>query len=672
MGPTRGVEDKAADILALARSLVHENDATLGRSKSTLRKTMRKTQTQRAATTSPTSKLRTTRWKSRTMQQLANGRTPELDFGPTKDELSNFDNDGQLMSIKDHCAVPPPEPRVPVIEPPTDVEALRRDYDARFSGLHAYGPTGATRLEELVEAALAASERAVAAYKAEKRAAHRSSSQIVPRATTCAALLASSGRVHVACAVRSNTDAALSVSAERAVVLRAVADGDRKFIGLVVADANSEELPVPDGAARQVLAEYGDFPVYLVNRDLRARRVTTHELFPLRVKAGHANANAPLNASLPATAGEALDDALTGHVAKAVRDTAAREVLTGKHGSPSPKRKSRRRKDSDSDSSGSPKRKSRRDSDSDSSPERSSRRRAASSDSDASREEDSGSDIEATDKPADPRAWTVDDVAAFVLETTKQPAHAATFKRAKVNGALLMRIDAQDLEETLKIDKALDRRRLCTALDKLRRHTHSTNARRHDAGLKGDKQAQKALDGYIDTLDRDRVRCVARLKVAFDAQAPQKAGQDENERALDSEQLHRAFKSLRRDLNAPHVREWFDDLKGELSFLEFTDAYVALFASEDPDLKLSHGAAKALGDRVKVLASGHVQLSKEKVQDKKPPKKTEIADAVKKTKKRSSSASSSDSDDDQKVWKPKGDAQAAARAADETLGSVRC
>ena len=99
-------------------------------------------------------------------------------------------------------------------------------------------------------------------------------------------MLASSGRVHVACAVRSNTDAALSVSAERAVVLRAVADGDRKFIGLVVADANSEELPVPDGAARQVLAEYGDFPVYLVNRDLRARRVTTHELFPFftRVK----------------------------------------------------------------------------------------------------------------------------------------------------------------------------------------------------------------------------------------------------------------------------------------------------------------------------------------------------------------------------------------------------
>ena len=181
------------------------------------------------------------------------------------------------MSIKDHCAVPPPEPRKPMIEPPTDVEALRRDYDARFSGLHAYGPTGATRLEELVEAALAASERAVAAYKAEKRAAHRSSSQIVPRATTCAALLASSGRVHVACAVRSNTDAALKCQCGKSSGATAVADGDRKFIGLVVADANSEELPVPDGAARQVLAEYGDFPVYLVNTILPATAIARRD-----------------------------------------------------------------------------------------------------------------------------------------------------------------------------------------------------------------------------------------------------------------------------------------------------------------------------------------------------------------------------------------------------------
>ena len=46
--------------------------------------------------------------------------------------------------------------------------------------------------------------------------------------------------------------------------------------------------------------------------------MTTHELFPLRVKAGHANANAPLATTLPATAGEALDDALTGHVANCV------------------------------------------------------------------------------------------------------------------------------------------------------------------------------------------------------------------------------------------------------------------------------------------------------------------------------------------------------------------
>ena len=183
-----------------------------------------------------------------------------------------------------------------------------------------------------MEAALAASERAVAAYKAEKRAAHRSKTDRAAR-DDLRRLLASSGRVHVACAVRSNTDAALSVSAERAVVPEGGRRRRPQVHWLGGCGRELEELPVPDGAARQVLAEYGDFPVYLVNRDMRARRVTTHELFPLRVKAGHANANAPLNATLPATAGEALDDALTGHVAKAVRDTAAREVLTGKHGS---------------------------------------------------------------------------------------------------------------------------------------------------------------------------------------------------------------------------------------------------------------------------------------------------------------------------------------------------
>ena len=52
------------------------------------------------------------------------------------------------------------------------------------------------------------------------------------------------------------------------------------------------------------------------------------------------------------------------------------------------------------------------------------------------------SDIEATDKPADPRAGRPTRRAARPrdYETT---AHAATFKRAKVNGALLMRIDAR-------------------------------------------------------------------------------------------------------------------------------------------------------------------------------------------------------------------------------------
>jgi len=94
---------------------------------------------------------------------------------------------------------------------------------------------------------------------------------------------------------------------------------------------------------------------------------------------------------------------------------------------------------------------------------------------------------------------------------------------------------------------------------------------------------------------------------------------------------------------------------------------VGLFASEDPDLRLSHGAAAALGDRVKILATGHVQLSKGDGSTKRTSKKG-FADAVKETTRRRMS-----SDSDSEGGKPlkTRDFAAAARAADDTLGSVR-
>jgi len=344
---------------------------------------------------------------------------------------------------------------------------------------------------------MAASDRAASALKAEKRAARRSGNPAPRRSTSAAALLAASGRTHVACGVASKTDAALSVSCERAAVLRAAADGDSKFVGLVVADAAEEALPVPDGAARQVLAEYGDFPVYLVNRDLRARRVTTHELFPLRLAAGRSEALGP-----PApTASELQDDAMHRHVAMpardslgrrlrprlarsnaplsapsggfsrpatstdcsvrtrarfpqvadAVRQTAAREVLRPADDPPLKKFKKKKRKPiaSDSDSPSPPRRRRAASSDSsDSSDSSAPRRRRAASASSSSSDEDvpkrrraSSSDSEddsdaPNDRPTTPTDWSVDHVCAWIQKISK-PEHAAVFRRAKVDGALL-------------------------------------------------------------------------------------------------------------------------------------------------------------------------------------------------------------------------------------------
>ncbi len=46
--------------------------------------------------------------------------------------------------------------------------------------------------------------------------------------------------------------------------------------------SDGEAFPVPDGLARQFLSEYGDFPLFLINRALRCKQTTTYTLYPLR------------------------------------------------------------------------------------------------------------------------------------------------------------------------------------------------------------------------------------------------------------------------------------------------------------------------------------------------------------------------------------------------------
>ncbi len=79
-----------------------------------------------------------------------------------------------------------------------------------------------------------------------------------------AALLAADGRIFTGCNVE-NLSFGLTICAERVAIGSAIAAGAREFLALaVVADTN--EPISPCGACRQVMAEFGDFPVRAANR----------------------------------------------------------------------------------------------------------------------------------------------------------------------------------------------------------------------------------------------------------------------------------------------------------------------------------------------------------------------------------------------------------------------
>ena len=70
------------------------------------------------------------------------------------------------------------------------------------------------------------------------------------------------------CNVES-TSVDLSVGAERTTVLKAVSEGETRFRSMAMASDTDLGFPSPDGPGRQFLAEFGEFPVYLVNRDMQ-------------------------------------------------------------------------------------------------------------------------------------------------------------------------------------------------------------------------------------------------------------------------------------------------------------------------------------------------------------------------------------------------------------------
>jgi len=118
-------------------------------------------------------------------------------------------------------------------------------------------------LDRLVEAASEIRERAHAPYS---------------NFTVGAAAVDAEGRIHVGCNVE-NASYGLSVCAERHAVAAVVSAGGRAIEGLaVVTDTSPPSSPC--GACRQVLIEFGDFPVILANLEGERTLTSVSELLP--------------------------------------------------------------------------------------------------------------------------------------------------------------------------------------------------------------------------------------------------------------------------------------------------------------------------------------------------------------------------------------------------------
>lgn len=118
-------------------------------------------------------------------------------------------------------------------------------------------------MEELIEAALAAREKAYAPYS---------------RYKVGAAVRGASGRIYTGCNIE-NASYGLTNCAERTAIFKAVSEGERELACLAVA-ADSPQPASPCGACRQVMAEFGVGRIIMVNLKGERLEVSLAELLP--------------------------------------------------------------------------------------------------------------------------------------------------------------------------------------------------------------------------------------------------------------------------------------------------------------------------------------------------------------------------------------------------------
>jgi cytidine deaminase len=120
----------------------------------------------------------------------------------------------------------------------------------------------------------ATADRLVEAASAVRANAHAPYSKF----TVGAAVLDRRGRVHVGCNVE-NASYGLSVCAERHAIAAAVSAGEEQIEALAVV-TDTDPPSAPCGACRQVLVEFGDFPVILANPSGERTVTSVGQLLP--------------------------------------------------------------------------------------------------------------------------------------------------------------------------------------------------------------------------------------------------------------------------------------------------------------------------------------------------------------------------------------------------------
>lgn len=154
------------------------------------------------------------------------------------------------------------------------LDSRRERYRQHYSNIkHAYGPSGKPKLEDLLQAA------------------HQAKIKMTPFAAVAigASVLTSSNRIYAAGASDN-----LQVCAERAVVLKMeTSDPGEVITAMAISSGQLQTLPFPCGSCRELMATFGEFPVYLVNGDGMSEETTSFNLFPCATHCSYSSSKNP-------------------------------------------------------------------------------------------------------------------------------------------------------------------------------------------------------------------------------------------------------------------------------------------------------------------------------------------------------------------------------------------